>query len=55
MPGGHEITLWIVVLRNVHRRPQSEVVGLTTEDEGPSIVRLQGNSTREWKGKPVRS
>ena len=50
MSGGHEVTCWITVIRDVYRRLQPEVVGLTAEDEGPSIVCLQGIPRESGKG-----
>ena len=40
----------VAILHSIHRRPQPEVVGLTTEDEGPSTICLQGIPHESGKG-----
>ena len=38
MPSGHELSCRVVVLRDLHKRPQLEAVGIIVEDKGPCIV-----------------
>ena len=39
---GHEVTCRVVILRDLNRWLHPKVAGFHTEDEGPSIVHLQG-------------
>ena len=50
MSGRYEVTCRSAILRNVHRQPQQETVGYSTEDEGPSVIRFQGAPRESGKG-----